>query len=78
MKAEVTEVPASQLIPEGNRNFTGKDRTDLVLAAQISLAVGCCSKLMLWKVKYSVSFRLWRVVVGGRSCVAQKSRQYQR
>lgn len=24
MKAEVTEVPASHLIPEGNLNFTGK------------------------------------------------------
>lgn len=24
MKAEVTEVPASHLLPEGNHNFTGK------------------------------------------------------
>lgn len=45
MKAEVTEVPASRLIPEANHNFTGEVQVlpDVDVAAQISpVAVRLC------------------------------------
>jgi len=75
MKAEVTEVAASRLIPEGNHNFTG---TCWVLLMPMAYSGGMLLQLNVIRCKYITNFnsflfsRLWRAAVSGRSCDAQE------